>query len=194
MTPRKKKEEKTKGNLSVVLETADPKQRKILGERARELAETVEVQETGTDLVEVVEFVLAYEKYAIESVHVSEVYPMKEFTILPGTPSFVLGIINLRGSILTVVDIRGFFGLPVEGISNLNRIVVVETPQMKLGILADFILGVRSIQSDKIQLSLPTLTGIRAEYIRGVTADRLVILDILKIVDDKKLLIHQVVE
>ena len=109
----------------VILEAADPKDQKILGERARELAETMEVQESADDIVEVVEFVLAYEKYAIESSHVNEVYPMKEYTTLPGTPNFVLGIINMRGSILTVMDIRGFFNLPVEGISNLNRVVVV---------------------------------------------------------------------
>ncbi|MBN1893876.1 purine-binding chemotaxis protein CheW [bacterium] len=172
----------------------DPEIRKILDERARELSETPQSEEQAEDYIEIVEFVLSYEKYAIESSYISEVYPMHEFTTIPGVPPFVLGIINLRGNLLSVIDIRRFFDLPVKGISNLNRVVVIRTPRMEIGILADFILGVRNIPKRRIQQNLPTLTGIRAHYLKGVTEDRLVILNIEKILSDERIIIHQTVE
>jgi purine-binding chemotaxis protein CheW len=175
-------------------EGQDPETRKILEERARELSETPQKEEQAEDYIEIVEFVLSYEKYAIESSFISEVYPMHEFTTIPGVPPFVLGIINLRGNLLSVIDIRRFFDLPVKGISNLNRVVVIRTPRMEIGILADFILGVRNIPKRRIQQNLPTLTGIRASYLKGVTEDRLVILNIEKILSDERIVVHQTVE
>jgi purine-binding chemotaxis protein CheW len=115
---------------------------------------------------------------------------MKDFTTIPGTPPFVLGIINLRGKILSVIDIRKFFDLPVKGLSNLNRVLVVKTPEMELGILSDFILGVRVIPKRSIHPALPTLTGIRAKYLHGVTDEGLVLLDVLKILCDPEIIVH----
>ena len=87
---------------------------RILKDRAKELSEAPEQEVITEDCIEVVEFVLAYEKYAVESNFIDEVYPMKDFTPVPGTPDFVLGIINLRGKIMSVIDIRKFFDLPVK--------------------------------------------------------------------------------
>jgi purine-binding chemotaxis protein CheW len=167
------------------------KKRIILKDRAKELAEEQIDEIASNEYLEIVEFVLAYEKYGIESSFVKEVYPMKEYTILPSTPSFVLGVINLRGQILSVIDIRKFFELPIKGISNLNRVIVIHTSDMELGILADFILGVKNVPLKNIQASLPTITGIRADYMKGVTEDRLVILDIGKILSDKNIIVNE---
>jgi len=70
------------------------------------------------------------------------------------------------GQILSVIDIKKFFGLPEKGLTDLNKVIVVRTQQMELGILADAVLGVRAIGLSDLQNSLPTLTGIRAEYLR----------------------------
>ena len=166
----------------------------ILKDRALELSEVSADETLDDDSIEIVEFVLSYEKYGIESRFVDEVYPMKDYTTVPGTPPFVLGIINLRGTILSIIDIRKFFDLPVKGLSNLNRVIVVRTPYMELGIISDFILGVRRIPRKAIQSSLPTLTGIRAKYLHGLTEEGLVILDVEKIVTDPEIVVNDEIE
>jgi purine-binding chemotaxis protein CheW len=166
----------------------------ILKNRADELAVELGELETVGNVIEVLEFILASENYGIETNLISEVYPMKEYTPVPGTPNFVMGLINIRGRIVSVNDIRRFFDLPVKGLSDLNRVIVVQTPRMELGILADRIVGVRSVQADALQTSLPTLTGIRAEYLRGIALDGLIVLDVEKMVMDTKLVVNEEVE
>ena len=65
---------------------------------------------------------------------------------------------------------------------------------MELGILADAILGVRSITVEELQPALPTLTGIRAEYLKGITKDPLAVLDVEKILSDEKILVNDGVD
>jgi purine-binding chemotaxis protein CheW len=180
-------------------ETAErePETRKsaeILKTRAEELAVELAEGETGGNLIEVLEFILASEHYGIETNLIGEVYPMKEYTPVPGAPDFVMGLINIRGRIVSVNDIRRFFDLPIKGLSDLNRVIVVQTSRMELGILADRIVGVRSVQADALQTSLPTLTGIRAEYMRGISLDGLIVLDVEKMVSDTKLIVNEEVE
>lgn len=166
----------------------------ILRERARLLAREDESVRKDAETLHVVEFLLSGERYAVELSAVREVYPMKEFTPLPCTPSFVIGLINIRGQVLSIIDIRRFFELPERGLSNLNRVVVLHGEMMEFGILADAILGVRCIASEELQLSLPTLNGIRSDYFKGVAGDRLIVLDAMKIVADKRLVVHEEVE
>ena len=171
--------------------TINNQQSAILKARALALAkEAGKVEEAGAHL-EVVEFLLAHEKYAFELKHIREVHPLKEFTTLPGAPSFVFGIINLRGEIISVIDLKKFFELPEEGLTDLNRVIILHSEEMEFGILADAILGVKAIPADAVQPSLPTLTGIRTEYLKGVTGDSVVILDGGKMLSDKKLIIHE---
>jgi len=177
------------------LSVHNPGDRKeILKERARMLAEESKEKEMKEGYIEVVEFMLAYERYGIESSRIREVYPLKEFTPVPCTPSFVLGITNVRGQIISVIDIKTFFNLPTKGLSDLNRAIIVESDGMELGILADYVIGVRMIPLNEIQPTLPTLKDVRSEYIRGITEDRLVILDIEKILADPKIVVYEEVE
>jgi purine-binding chemotaxis protein CheW len=138
----------------------------------------------------VVEFLLASEHYGIELRHIREIHALSELTPLPGTPAFVMGLANVRGQILSVIDIKKFFGLPEKGLTDLNKVIVVRTQQMELGILADAVLGVRAIGLSELQTSLPTLTGIRAEYLRGITKDPLVVLDVEKILSNEKIVVN----
>jgi purine-binding chemotaxis protein CheW len=140
--------------------------------------------------LEVVEFLLASEHYGIDLAHIREIHALSELTPLPGTPAFVMGLANVRGQILSVIDIKKFFGLPEKGLTDLNKVIVVRTQQMELGILADVVLGVRAIGLSELQTSLPTLTGIRAEYLRGITKDPLVVLDVEKILSDEKIVVN----
>lgn len=166
----------------------------VLRARARALARPPELAPAAETLLEVLEFGLAQERYAMETRYVHEVYPLKELTPLPGTPPFVLGIVNVRGRILPVLDIKRFFDLPEQGLTDLHRIIIVHGHDLELGLLADAIVGVRSIPVGSLQPSLPTLTGIRGEYLKGVTAEHLVVLDLDRILADPKIIVHEEVE
>jgi len=166
----------------------------ILRARAKALAREPENRQAVAAALDVIEFGLAHERYAIEASYVREVHPLEDLTPLPGTPPFVAGIVNVRGRILPVIDIKKFFDLPEPGITDAHKILLVYAEEMEFGILADTVAGVRSIPMDAIQPSLPTLTGIRAEYLKGVTAERLVILDAARILADRKIIVHEEVE
>ena len=177
----------------IILPTLAEKQ-VVLRRRAKALALEPTVKARTEEHLVVVEFSLAYEQYGIESSYVREIYPLKDLTPLPCTPAFVLGVINVRGKILSVIDIKKFFDLPDKGLTDLNKVIILHTNQMEFGTLADAILGISLIPLSAIQSSLPTLTGIRAEYLRGVTKERLVILDAKALLLDKKIIVHEEVE
>jgi purine-binding chemotaxis protein CheW len=164
--------------------------KKILKARADLLARPYEAAQVG-EVIEIVEFVLADERYGLESNFVREVYPLKDYTPLPCTPPFVLGLLNVRGRIISVIDIRKFFDMPGKGIGDLNKAIIIHDRNMEFGVLADSILGVRDVALRDIQPPLPTLTGIRKEYLRGVTGERMVVLDAKKLLTDKKIIVHE---
>jgi purine-binding chemotaxis protein CheW len=168
--------------------------KRILKARARELARDSENEKTIDESLEVVEFLLAYENYGIESCYVREIHPLRELTPVPCTPPFVLGVINVRGQIISVIDIKRFFDLPERGLTDLNKVIILRNTEMELGILADVILGVVRVPLRNLQPTLPTLTGIREEYLKGITPERLAILDAGKLLSDKKLIVHEEVE
>jgi len=165
--------------------------RQVLRARARALAQEPESAQKSESTIEVVEFVVAQETYAVESRFAREVAPISELTPVPGTPAHVLGIINVRGQLLFVIDIKRFFDLPEKGLTDLNRIVIVHSETVGFGILADQIVGARTIALDELQTSLPTLTGIREEYLKGISADRTVVLDADRLLSDRNILVHE---
>jgi purine-binding chemotaxis protein CheW len=127
----------------------------------------------------------------VESRYAREVAPISELTPVPGTPAHVLGIINVRGQLLFVIDIKRFFDLPEKGLTDLNKIVIVHSETIGFGILADQIVGARTIDVDALQTSLPTLTGIREDYLKGITADRTVVLDAERLLSDRNILVQE---
>lgn len=162
--------------------------REILRARAQQLAIPLAEEDAGGSRILAVEFLVATEHYLIEAEAVREVLPLRDLTPLPGAPSFVLGIMNVRGTIILVVDIRSFFELPGQHLAELNKIVVVQSGECLCGILADAITGAREVSMDGLQTALPTLTGVRAEYTKGITPERMVLLDperIMAAVGDK---------
>jgi purine-binding chemotaxis protein CheW len=169
-------------------------QQTILRARARLLAAGGKREVTSPHaFVEVVEFILGPEHYGIESSRIREIYPLHEFTALPCTPAFVLGLANVRGQILSIINLKKLFDLPEKGLTDLNKVIIVRDHHMELGILADAILGVRSIALEDLRPSLPTLTGIRGEYLKGITRDSLVVLDVEKVLADERILVDEVV-
>jgi purine-binding chemotaxis protein CheW len=106
----------------------------------------------------------------------------------------VLGIVNVRGRILPVLDLKKFFDLPEQGLTDLHRIILVRGNDLELGLLADVIVGVRSVPGDSLQPSPSTFTGIRADYLKGIGEARLVVLDLDHILSDPKIIVHEEVD
>jgi purine-binding chemotaxis protein CheW len=179
------------GTRSVPDTIARPSPAQVLRDRARILARTPQKPPAAGAMLEVLEFSLAKERFAVETEHVCEVCPLKDLTPLPGTPPFVLGLVNVRGHILPVLDLKKFFELPEQGLSDLHRIVVVRGHGLELGLLTDVTLGIRTIPAASLQPSLPTLNGVRADYLKGVTPERLTVLDLSRILSDPRIIVHE---
>jgi len=167
----------------------DDRQR-ILRARAQALAQEPAVGVTEA-VIEVVEFSLATERYGLETRYVREVFPFKELTPVPCTPAFYTGIVNVRGRMIAVVDLKTFFNLPASGLHDLHKVIILHAAEMDLGILADDVGGVRRVPVSQLQSSLPTLSGIGQAYVRGVTGDRLVVLDAARILGDPKIIVDE---
>lgn len=166
---------------------------RILKGRAQALArEPIEAQ--GANTLEIAVFALAHERYGLETCFVREIHALTNLTPLPCTPTFVLGVVNLRGEIVSVIDIKKFFDLPEKGMTDLNKVIVLQSETMRFGILADAVHGVRRVPVAEIQPSLPTLTGIRERYLKGVTSDMAIILDADKLLADARIVVQEQVD
>lgn len=166
---------------------------RILKARALALAREP-VAKVAEAVIEVVEFSLATERYGIETSYVREVFPFKELTTVPCTPTFFTGIVNVRGCMIAVVDLKKFFDLPANGLHDLHKVIILHSEEMDLGILADDVAGVRSVPVSQLQATLPTLSGIGQQYLRGVTSERLVVLDAARILGDPKIIVQEEVQ
>ncbi len=171
------------------MNTANHTDQDILLARARELARPTAREASTEGRLSVVEFHLAHECYAIESQYVAEVFPFGDITPLPGTPAFVVGIVNFRGSVLSVIDLKFFFQLPMKGLNDRNRAIVLRSGRMEFGVLVDAMRGTRRIAQVELQEALPTLSGIREKYLKGVTPDGVVVLDGGKLLSDDALVV-----
>lgn len=164
--------------------------RKILRNRAMELAKPAETRIRGAHLIEVLEFTLGQERYAFSTSFVREVFPLTEITPLPGLPPHVLGVVNVRGRILSVMDIRRLLEFHNVGLTNLNKAIILHQAEMELAVLADEVTGVYAVDMDEGQTTLPTLSGTRENLLQGVTRDRVVVLDAGKLLASPDLLVR----
>lgn len=156
----------------------------VLKKRALLLAEESLSSEVVYDTIEVLGFMIGTESYGIELNYVNKVHSLKNLTPLPGLPTYVIGIVNIRGNILPVIDMKNIFEIPKLANAESGKVIVLDVNEGSLGILADELTGLHTIQANEIQLALPTLTGKRAEYLKGITSTQMVILDAQKLASE----------
>ena len=149
----------------------------VLRRRAETLARPLDAPEQGVSGKLVVEFLLAGERYALDADRIGEVTPMREIVPLSGTPAFVLGIINLRGEMRSVVDLREVFAIPGSHAWDSGYVILLCNEAMEFGLFAEEICGAAVLRPETLAGTLPTLTDVRAEFLKGVTAQGLVYLD-----------------
>lgn len=167
--------------------------REILMRRAKKLARPLEKEIDHTLMIDIVTFKLAGERYAIESCYVEEVYPLEQVTSLPNTPSFVYGVINVRRKVVSVINLKKIFDLPESTSNNKEKAIILDNKRMQFAILVDEIEGVNKISENNLQHSLPTLTGIRSEYLKGLTNEPLIVLDGNKLLSSDYLLVKETI-
>jgi purine-binding chemotaxis protein CheW len=163
----------------------------VLEARARLLAHTAATPTGAAVILEIIAFALGNEQYALETRYVREVVRLTDCTPLPGAPPFLLGVLNLRGDILAVMDLRSFFGIAEQAPTDLSRVLVLGAERAELGLLADAAYEVRSLRADEVLEPPGSVAGIGREYLRGVTKEALIILDGTVLLQDRRLYIDQ---
>ncbi|CAH2214408.1 chemotaxis protein CheW [Tepidibacter aestuarii] len=146
---------------------------------------------------EILEFVIndddSNQRYAVEIGYVNEVYSIKNVTMLPCTPSFIVGIMNFRGKIISVIDIRNFFGFTMKKIDadKVKKVIVVKCDEIEVGIAVDGILGCKDIYLSEIQKNVLTITNFNTDYFKGITRERSIVLNIKNIMIDEKIIVNE---
>ncbi len=165
--------------------------RAVLEERARLVARVPPQAPQAADVLEVVTFDLADERYALESRYIREVVRVGPVTPVPGGPDFLVGVLNLRGEVLAVLDLRRFFHVPGREVGERSRVLVLGGDRAEFGVLADAAHEVIVLRTDQVHEPPASVAGVGREYVRGVTRDALIILDGGVLLQDARLYIDQ---
>jgi purine-binding chemotaxis protein CheW len=132
----------------------------------------VEKQQIESQLNEetdqIISFVVGRENFGVLIQEVKEVIRIREITRLPKAPDFVKGVINLRGDVIPVIDLREKFSMEVEDYTDMTRVIVVEVDGKSIGMVVDSVSHVLRLSRDQIDPAPPLVGGLAGEYIKGV--------------------------
>ena len=131
-----------------------------------------------SEVQQLVSFMLDEVEYGVDILCVHEILRFPDITRLPNTPDFIKGVINLRGNVIPVVDVRIRFGFPVGEVTDLTRIIVIETNGKQVGLLVDNVHQVVRIPMTSIDPPSDLITGMSEDYISGIgrLKDRLIVI------------------
>ncbi|WP_243546472.1 chemotaxis protein CheW [Pseudodesulfovibrio tunisiensis] len=140
--------------------------------------EETEVREVDQKLIQLVTFSIGEEEFGVDILRVQEIIRTMEITKVPRAPEFVEGVINLRGKVIPIVDLRRRFGQESKEHDKYTRIIVMEIDMMIVGFVVDSVSEVLRIPANSVQPPPPVVSGMDSEYIEGVgkLEDRLLIL------------------
>jgi purine-binding chemotaxis protein CheW len=142
-------------------------------------------------IIQLVSFVLEDVEYGVDILAVHEILRFPEITRLPNAPVFIKGVINLRGNVIPVVDVRKRFGFSKAKITELTRIIVIETSDKLTGLMVDNVHQVVRISRNNVDPPSELIEGVSEEYIWGIgrLKDRLIVIlnlsNILFLEEDK---------
>lgn len=129
-------------------------------------ADHISVQEN--ELLQLVTFAISEEEFGIDILRVQEIIRMMPITKVPNSPHSVEGVINLRGKVIPVIDLRKRFSMEFHAHDSQTRIVVIEIHGMIVGFVVDQVSEVLRIQSNTVEPPPPVVSGVESEYIKGV--------------------------
>jgi purine-binding chemotaxis protein CheW len=141
------------------------------------------------EVLQWVTFKLEMETYGINVMQVQEVLRYTEIAPVPGAPSYVLGIINLRGNVVTVIDTRSRFGLASNEMTDNTRIVIIEAEKQVIGILVDSVAEVVYLKASEIDAAPNVGNDESAKFIQGVSnrdGELLILVDLDQLLSDEE--------
>lgn len=144
---------------------------------------------SGDPIIQLVTFRLGSESYGINVMEVQEVLRISEIAPVPGAPHYVLGIINLRGNVVTVIDTRCRFGLQSGDIDDASRIVIIESEKQVVGILVDSVAEVVELRGSEIDSAPNVGNDESSKYIQGVAtleSNLLIVVDLNKLLSEEE--------
>jgi len=151
---------------------------------------TAQTIKAGDDSVlQWVTFRLGNETYGLNVMQVREVLRYSEISPVPGAPSYVIGIINLRGNVVTVIDTRERFGLQTAELTDDTRIVILESENQVVGILVDSVAEVVYLKASEIETAPNVGNDESSRYIQGVchkNDELLILIEIAKLLTDRE--------
>jgi purine-binding chemotaxis protein CheW len=163
---------------------------RILAERARKLARPT-TDAVALKTIALVELDLGENRFGVNLQQVEEIQPLQGLTPVPGVPAFWAGVVNLRGRLYPVLDLRHYLNLndapPIEG----GLIVVVSAAGLTVALWTNDVPGVRQVPQDELQVSLLDVPGVPPDLVSGVTADLLCVLDLDALLSDPRLVIQE---
>ena len=151
------------------------------------MAQSVKTKEQNDLVLQWVTFKLQEETYGINVMQVQEVLRYTDIAPVPGAPMYVMGIINLRGNVVTVIDTRARFGLPPSEVTDNSRIVIIESERQVIGIMVDSVAEVVYLRSSEIESAPNVGTEESAKFIQGVCnrgEELLILVDLNKLLSD----------
>jgi purine-binding chemotaxis protein CheW len=160
-----------------------PKQKEKVVATAMHQEPSAEKRHSGEGIgsMQLVSFRLAQEEFGIEITKVQEIILMGEITRIPQTPEYIKGLINLRSTVIPIVDLRLRFGLPSASATDETRIMVVNVMGKTIGMIVDAVSAVLRISPEQIAPPPPTVAGLGREYLTGLVkldSRLLILLDI----------------
>jgi purine-binding chemotaxis protein CheW len=151
--------------------------------------QSVKKTDSADIVLQWVTFKLQEETYGINVMQVQEVLRYTEIAPVPGSPDYVLGIINLRGNVVTVIDTRTRFGLEPDEITDNSRIVIIEAEKQVIGILVDSVAEVVYLKQSEVDTAPNVGTEESARFIQGVSnreGELLILVDLNKLLSDEE--------
>lgn len=144
------------------------------------VAGTADVMKSSgsSEILQLVTFTLGNEEYAVDILKVQEINRMKEITRVPNSPPYVEGVINLRGKVIPVVNLRKKFGLSDRENDEQSRIMIMDIQGITMGLVVDSVSEVLRVPSGIVEPTPPMASNISTEFIKGIAKleDRLIIL------------------
>jgi purine-binding chemotaxis protein CheW len=169
--------------------------RAVMDERARALARAPAPRPRADEVMEVVTFGLAGERYAIETRYVRRVEWPGPLTPVPGAPEFLAGVVNLGGEVLDVIDLRPVFGLGGQGRGRVpadkSPVIILGGGRDEFGVLADAVDEVATLRTEDVLEPVGSVLGIDRQHLRGVTRGALIVLDGAGLIRDDRLVVEQ---
>jgi purine-binding chemotaxis protein CheW len=170
----------------------------LLEERARLLAKLPEKKVVSGEILEVLTFHLGTEYIGIPTDGVHEIQPLSihHWSRVPGAPPFIIGIVNLRSRIFSIMDLTVFWGLPPRPLSEKAHILRVkggrnsQNQEIELTLLTDDLDKVQRLELDKLNPTPPTVSAKVQAHVRGVTADMMMVLDLDALLSDPSIIVY----